>query len=240
MSWAAHDFETYVIQRHLGLRVSFLGILAGTYAPDVFTKWYVYGVNKGPIDFGAANPAQFHRGWPGGGFTHSLLFCVVIAALVYVVSRSRAWGIGVLAGSLAHVLTDTSDTLGTMLFFPLSTETYSTGLWKYAATAGRYDDAGAYYSSLGAVMDGAWLVIALFTRKVLSAAYFHTIIVPADGAWTWLGKRFPDAALLVFYRAGMFYGTTRFVFWLLWAHVANNYEWDLSIGGPYWIPGVEL
>jgi len=30
MSWAVHDFETYVLQKHLGVKVSFLAIVAGT------------------------------------------------------------------------------------------------------------------------------------------------------------------------------------------------------------------
>ena len=94
MSWAAHDFETYVIQRHMGIKVSFIGILVGTYTPDAFTKWYVYGVSKGPIDIGAAEPAQFHRGWPGAGFTHSILIMVVVAVLVLLLTKSKPWALG--------------------------------------------------------------------------------------------------------------------------------------------------
>ncbi len=67
MSWSAHDFETYAIQRHLGVRVSLLPLLVGTYAPDALTKWFVYGIEIGGIRLAAGDPAQFHRGWPGAG-----------------------------------------------------------------------------------------------------------------------------------------------------------------------------
>ncbi|MEX0781568.1 MAG: hypothetical protein WD557_02890 [Dehalococcoidia bacterium] len=96
-------------------------------------------------------------------------------------------------------------------------------------------DAAAYYSSLGAVMDGTWLVIGLPNWRVFRAHYFRSAIAPADGAWRWLGRWFPEEALLALYRAFFFYGAARFTFWLLWTHVVDRYEWDLSLGGPYWI-----
>ena len=241
MSWAAHDFETYVIQRHLGVKVSFLAILVGTYTPDAFTKWYVYGVNKGPIEFGAGDPAQFHRGWPGAGFTHSILFMVIIAGLVWMATKSKPWFWGVLLGGLAHNITDTSDTVGTLLFWPFFNENISTGLWAYAATVGRYDDAGAYYSSLGLVMDAAWLVIVLAHFEVFRERYFWNVVVKADPrAWAKIGQVLPNRAVVALYRAGMFYGVTRLFFWTAWAHIANSFEWDFSLGGPHWIPSVSL
>lgn len=53
MSWAAHEFENYFIQRHVGLKASFLGVVLGTQLSDLFTKGFVYS---------ADDPAQFHRG----------------------------------------------------------------------------------------------------------------------------------------------------------------------------------
>ncbi len=41
MSWAAHEFENYFIQHHTGMKVSFLGIVVGALAPDLFTKAFV-------------------------------------------------------------------------------------------------------------------------------------------------------------------------------------------------------
>jgi hypothetical protein len=38
-----------VLQRHLGVRVSLLPLLVGTYAPDAFNKWFVYGFEIGGI-----------------------------------------------------------------------------------------------------------------------------------------------------------------------------------------------
>lgn len=238
MSWAAHDFEVYVIQRHAGRYVSLLPLLVGTYAPDTFTKWFVYGVDLGFIDLAADDPAQFHRGWPGAGFTHSLLFGLVLALVVLLITRNRVWGLSVLVGAWAHSITDTCDSLGCMLFFPFSTEHISSGVWAYAAQVGRYDDAGAYYSSLGVVMDGVWMVIAFWNWRVLTRDYFRTVVVTADPLWGWLGRRFSETALITFYRAGFFYGTTRLIAWTIWAHVLNSYAWDLSWGGPSWIPSV--
>ncbi len=238
MSWAAHDFETYVLQRHLGVRVSLLPLLVGTYAPDTFTKWFVYGINLGFIDIGASDPAQFHRGWPGAGFTHSLLFGVALSLVVFLITRNKVWAVSVLIGDWAHSITDINDTLGTMLFWPFSTEHISTGAWAYAAQVGRYDDAGAYYSSLGVAMDAGWGVIALLNWRVLTKDYFRTVVMPVDPLWGWLRRRFPEQALIAFYRAGFFYGTTRLIAWTIWAHVLHSYVFDLSWGGPSWIPAV--
>lgn len=245
MSWAAHDFETYVIQKHMGTRVSFLAVVVGTYLPDALTKWWVYGVNKGPIKFGSDNPAQFHRGWPGAGFTHSIIFMVALAGLIFLFTKSKPWSVGVLVGGLAHIITDTSDTVGTLLFWPFYNENISTGLWAYAATVGRYDDAAAYYSSLGFVMDAAWLVIVLLHFNVFREKYFWDVVVQADvRVWTRIGNVLPDRAMLALYRAGMFYGFTRLIFWSIWTHIvqgAGIYQgWDLSLGGPWWVPSVRL
>lgn len=241
MSWAAHEFETYVLQRHFGLAVSFIAILIGTYTPDAFTKWYVYGVSKGPVQFGSSDPAQFHRGWPGAGFTHSILLMVVIALVILLASKSKPWALGFFIGAIAHVLTDTSDTVGTLLFWPFWNVNISTGIWAYAAEAGRYDDAGAYYSSLGVIMDITWLAIALSYFSVFREKYFWNVIVKAD-PWVWekIGQYMPDRAMVAFYRAGMFYGVTRLFFWTSWSHLANDFAWDLSWGGPDWITPIHL
>ena len=66
-----------MIQKHLGRKIAFMPLLAGSYAPDMLTKWFVYGVGIFGHEIKASDPARFHRGWPGFGFTHSLLFGVV-------------------------------------------------------------------------------------------------------------------------------------------------------------------
>ena len=58
--------------------MAFVPLLIGSYAPDLMSKWFVYGIHLGPVGAKASNPAQFHRGWPGVGFTHSLTFGVLI------------------------------------------------------------------------------------------------------------------------------------------------------------------
>ena len=237
MSWAAHELETYVIQRHLDVRISYLGVLAGTLLPDLATKMWVYGVSVGGHHVGAADPARFHRGWPGLGFTHSLTFGLVAAALVLWRTSSRPWALGVLVGQWAHALTDVNDSVGTMLFFPFSTAHFSTGMWAYAATEGRHGDAAAYYSSLGGAWDLLWLGIALLSWRVLTADHFRTRVLPTDGAWLWLQRRFAlsDVVLVTLYRAYFLYGACRIVAWTVWAHLVERSPWDLAWGGPWFV-----
>ena len=235
MSWAAHDLEPYAIQRHLGARVAIVPLLIGSYAPDLATKWFVYGIDLFGVEVRAPNPAQFHRGWPGAGFTHSLAFGVAVALVILLVSRSRVWSLSFLIGQWLHAITDVGDTLGCMLFFPFSTEHVAVGAWAYAGYTERFTDAAAYFSGLGFVFEGFWLAYCLLHWRVLTRSYFRETIVPADRLWTWAGRRLPEAALLALYRASFFYGATRWVAWLLWAHVLNGYEFDLSWGGPHWV-----
>src|SRR4029079_18427185 len=50
VSWAAHDLEPYAFQRHFRLKVAFIPLLIGSYAPDMMSKWFVYGIHLGPWD----------------------------------------------------------------------------------------------------------------------------------------------------------------------------------------------
>ena len=141
MSWAAHDLEPYAFQKHLNLKVAFVPLLIGSYAPDMMTKWFVYGVHIGPWDLKATNPAQFHRGWPGFGFTHSFIYGAVIGLLIWKVFGSKLWGVSFIIGQFAHALTDTGDTVGTMLLFPWTFH-FHIGAWAYAGQTGRHDRRG--------------------------------------------------------------------------------------------------
>ena len=242
MSWAAHELESYVIQRHAPVPISYLGVLAGTLLPDLATKLWVYGFSIGGHHIGVADPARFHRGWPGLGFTHSLAFGMLVAALVLWRTRNTAWGLGILVGQWAHALTDVNDSVGTMLFFPFSTAHFSTGMWAYAATEGRHGDAAAYYSSLGGAWDVAWLIVALGSWRVLSAEHFYTEVATADSGWTWLKARFslPDVVVVAAYRAYFLYGASRIVAWTIWAHAVEGSPWDLRWGGPWFVERVEM
>jgi hypothetical protein len=164
-----------------------------------------------------------------------LLFGVLVATVVLWRWKSPEWALGLLIGQWAHCLTDTMDTVGTMLFFPFTTQHYSGGMWAYAATAGRYGDAAAYYGSLGGVWDLLWLLIALASWRVFRKDYFETVVLPNDPrAWGWLRRRFrlQDSTLLAMYRAYFFYGACRIFAWSLWAWI-NGMKWDLSWGGPH-------
>ncbi len=249
MSWAAHQFETYAIQAHLPKRwagrVSYLAIVVGDQLPDFVAKFWVYGFDIGGRHYGAAEPYKFHRGWPGAGFSHSLGFAALVAAVIFFTTKSRGWTAGVLLGMAAHSITDINDTVGTMLAFPFSTENFSIGTWAYAATpGGKYLDARAYYSSLGFVMDAFWLIVLLASWHVLTERYWREVVVPADPkVWAWMGRRLPQRALLAVYRATFFYGLSRLVAWTTWAHLLHpeaRRGWDLTWGGPGWVPSFSL
>jgi membrane-bound metal-dependent hydrolase YbcI (DUF457 family) len=246
VSWATHDVEPYVIIRHvrkleekIGFRISFLAVLIGSWAPDMMTKWYVYGSGIGPWHVKAANPQEFHRSWPGAGFTHSLLWGVVVGVIIWLIFHRRAgakpWAIGLCIGIWAHVLSDTLDSRGVMMFFPFTTERVHFDAWAYAGQTGRFVDARAYFSGLGFVWDGFWIAMVLLNWKVLRAKYFREYI-SLDPVWGFLARRrIPESALLAVYRMAFFYGVGRWVSWLIWVHVFNSTPFDPTWGGPDWV-----
>lgn len=247
MSWAAHELESYFIQAHTKARISYIAVLLGGLLPDLFTKLPVYGLHIGNLTFIKASfPAKYHRGWPGVGFTHTLLFGFLVALLVLALTRNKAWFLGLVIGAWAHVLTDTFDSVGTMLFFPFTLQHYSTDMWAYASQQGRYGDAAAYYSSLGGLWDFVWLCLALSGFKVFNREFFFSTVVPADPAWGWLRRKFAmsDRAMLAAYRAFFFYGACRIFGWFLWARLLNRRRGkeylDLSWGGPGWVQQVSF
>ena len=239
MSWATHELEPYFIQRHLGRRVSFAAVLLGSWSPDLLTKWFVYGIEVAGVHIQAANPSDFHRTWPGAGFTHSLAFGLAMAGLIFLITRSPVWAFGFMAGQWAHALSDTLDTKGTMLLFPISTMRVSFDAWTYAGESGRLLDAAAYFSSLGFVWDGFWLAVALANWRVLTFDYFREEVQPRDPFWKLTGKVLPVSAQFIVYRGAFFYGSSRWVAWLVWAHLLHSYAFDLSWGGPFWIPAAQ-
>ena len=196
MSWATHDVEPYVIKKHikkleakLGFKISFVAILVGSWTPDLFTKWLVYGIGIGGYNIRAHDPAHFHRSWPGVGFTHSLAYGVVFGLVIFAFSRSKTWGVGLTIGIWAHVLSDTLDTNGVMLFFPITTMRVHLDAWKYAGETSRFMDGAAYFSSLGFVWDAFWISMVLVNWRVLTLSYFRTECKPRRNIAMALGKR---------------------------------------------------
>ena len=236
MSWAAHEFENYFIQKHAGAKASFLAIVLGTMVPDAFTKKWVYMADE---------PAHFHRAFPGGiGYTHSLIFGLGIAVVVLAVTRSRTWALGLLLGQWAHVFTDVTDSAGTLVFWPFSDENVSIGMWRHAASAGRFGDAAAYYSSLGGIWDFFWFLMIVFTaREVLRADYFHKVIVPTDARiWGWLHTklRLPWHALLIVYRTWFLYAFSRMMSWFIFARFDVKAPWEPHWDGPSYVVPTDL
>lgn len=240
MSWAAHEFENYLLQKKFTragwVTPSFLAIVIGTLVPDMFTKTFAYGAHD--------DAAQVHRGWPGLGFSHSFIFGVVLAVVVLWLTRNRGWAIGLALGQFAHVITDIGDTAGVMPFFPFSTENVTISLWTYSAGAGTYGDGAAYYSGPGALWDLGWLLVALiFAWRALTATYFREVIMPADpGAWEWLRRTFrlPDDALLMLYRGTFFYGLGRMLAWFMHARFNAKLPFEPVWGGPTFLEGADL
>ena len=242
MSWVAHYLEPYIFQRKLGGRavaISFVALVLGSWGPDLFTKWFTYGTNLAGFHLKASDPVQFQRGWPGAGFTHSLTFGVVLAGLVYLLTRSKPWTLGLLIGIWLHTLSDSGDTVGTMLFFPW-THHFAAGAWAYTADLGRITDAGAYYSGPAFVWDALWVAAVLLCWPMLRRSYFHETVAARDGFWGWVGRRRSEAFLLALYRGAFFFGVCRFAGWMLWAHVLHHYPFDPTWGGPHWAHGVHL
>ena len=125
-----------------------------------------------------------------------------------------------------------------MLFFPFSTHLFSVGAWAYAGQTGRFTDAGAYFSGLGFVWDGVFVVWGLLSWRGLTRRYFRETVSKADPFWAWAGRYLPETALLALYRASFFYGICRWTAWLIWAHVVKAFAFDLTWGGPHWVPAV--
>jgi hypothetical protein len=257
MSWAAHQFEIYAVQAHLPKKmrgkVSFVAIFLGDFTPDFLSKFWVYGITIGGTRYGADVPHQWHRGWPGLGLTHTLFLGALISLVIWMWRRNRGFTIGYMLGFAAHALTDVNDSVGTMLLFPFTTLNWTLDTWAYAATksGGKYLDAAAYYSSLGLAMDLFWLVVVLFSWRVLTREHWRTQIVPADPhVWSWLARFLPERGLLAVYRATMFYGVCRLLAWTGWAHVFTRpvidgeerwgYPFDLSWRGPWWLDARSL
>jgi hypothetical protein len=257
MSWAAHQFEIYAVHAHLPkkmiAKVSFFGIWLGDFTPDFLSKFWVYGITINGTRYGSSIPHQWHRGWPGMGFTHTMFLGVIIGALLWWWRRSRALTVGYVLGFAAHALTDVNDSVGTMLLFPFNTLNWTLQTWAYAATkeGGKYLDAAAYYSSFGLVMDLFWLVVVLMSWRVLTRDYWRTNIIPGDPhGWAALSRVMPERALLALYRATFFYGLTRMTSWFIWARLVahptiegverRGFPMDLSWTGPWWIEARSL
>lgn len=93
------------------------------------------------------------------------------------------------------MLTDCFDSVGTMLFFPFTTQRYSTGMWAYASQQGRYGDASAYYSSLGGVWDFLTLYRSYFLYggcRVIAWFVWSRWVDDAPLDWSWGGPFWVD------------------------------------------------
>jgi len=240
VSWAAHDLEPYVLRAKLGARISLPLCLLGSYSPDMFTKWLVYGVTAFGDHVRVASPVVFHRGWPGVGFTHSYAFGALIAFAIYGATRSRVLAFSFALGQWLHVTSDMLDSVGVMALFPFSTHHVSTDTYAYAGELGRLTDAHAYYTSLGGICDLLFVLLLVPYWRVLTFDYFHEHVIDVDPVFVYLRARVGVLGCRTLYITSAFFGISSVFGWLLWAIVWNHWHVDTSIGGPFWVPKVTL
>jgi membrane-bound metal-dependent hydrolase YbcI (DUF457 family) len=240
MSWAAHDIEPYLFRAKLGGIISLPFCIAGSYSPDILSKWAVYGLGFSSPHKLVDDPVQLHRGWPGVGFTHSLSFGVLVGALIWLLSKNWMWTLSFVLGNWAHVFSDTLDSVGVMVLFPFSTWHMHFDVWQYVGQAGRKEDAIAYYTSLGGVWDVLWAGWLAFHWRMLTREHFYREIVPRDTFWLWLRTKANDTVMLTVYRASAFFGVASILGWYVWALFINDFHnaLDWSLGGPQWAPRV--
>ena len=86
--------------------------------------------------------------------------------------------------------------------------------------------------------DGVFVVWALLSWRVITRGYFRTTVMAADPFWNWAGRYLSETTLVALYRVSYFYGIARWTAWLIWAHVARSFAFDLRWGGPSWVPRV--
>jgi membrane-bound metal-dependent hydrolase YbcI (DUF457 family) len=238
MSWAAHDLEPYVLRAKLGARISLPFCLLGSYSPDIATKWLVYGVSLGGDQVRISDPVQFHRGWPGVGFTHSYAFGVLVSLIILGAFRSRVLAFSFLIGQWLHVTSDMLDSVGVMAMFPFSTVHVSTDTYAYAGELGRLSDAHAYYTSLGGICDLLFVMLLIPYWRVLTRGYFDREVITSDPAFIYLRARVGMLPCRMLYHTSAFFGITSVAGWLIWALVWNHWHVDWHPGGPNWVPNV--
>ena len=141
MSWLAHFTEQVVFKKHMP-KLDLRWLLIGGMAPDalgllkilIYTRVLEYEQHRG-MEFGAM---------------HTLFFGFLIAGIVYFYYLRKnnwirndvaiMWSVSVLIGEFSHIISDSFDSKGCMLFWPYLTEQYGIGFWEYRAHYGLSND----------------------------------------------------------------------------------------------------
>ena len=144
MCWFSHDLEPYAF-KILSRRVLLTWLLFGSVSPDIFTKFFI---ESGWI------PVFQHR-HIGIGVTHTLFFGVVVAIIIYFLAKRKVGhdyavraSTSFLIGQWSHVLLDSLDSVGLMIFFPFSEKFFALSFWSYAAQLGHWGDLYVFYHSI--------------------------------------------------------------------------------------------
>lgn len=141
MCWLAHLTEQFIFKKHAG-RLDLRWLLVGATVPDVF------GLLKVAIYTGLIDHKQ-HRSGQLGTF-HTPFFGVLMALGVYLFYlhgagwrpnlRAKLMTLSVLVGQWSHIISDSFDSKGCMLFYPFSKTRYPMGFWEYRADRGLVND----------------------------------------------------------------------------------------------------
>ena len=177
MSWAAHQFEYYA------LRVTCHS--AGWARSASSPSWSAIRRATSSARSGrtasrsaarTTDPKSRRSGTAAGRGSADALAAVGLRRcwITYLLTRNRAWTLGVGLGAAAHALTDISDSVGTMLAFPFNTQTFS---YRCVGVCG--DDRRrqvprrcGVLQQLGLRDGRLWFVIALTGWRCLTHAYW--------------------------------------------------------------------
>jgi membrane-bound metal-dependent hydrolase YbcI (DUF457 family) len=118
MSVTAHLTEQFVLKKHFN-KLNIRWLILGSYIPD---GW---GIDRLFMLFNTAMHRDIGFGW-----LHSLSLPVLISLPIYFLFGRWAF-ISFLLSVELHVLTDTLDSLGVMLFWPFDTTKYSLDIWPW-------------------------------------------------------------------------------------------------------------
>ncbi len=173
MCWFSHDLEPYAF-KIFARRIMLAWLLFGSVSPDIFTKFFI---ESGWI------PTYQHR-HVGIGVTHTLFFGLALALIIYFGLRgrmgrryARTAALSFLLGQWSHVFLDTFDSVGLMMFFPLSTRLFSLGLWSYAAQLGHWGDLYVFYHSLALLIETtAFILVWHEAWRLLTPRAFDEIL----------------------------------------------------------------
>lgn len=156
MPWSSHLSQQVIIAECVSVAfasssaVPFPWLLTGTLFPDYFllAKAWIY----------FKDPTRARSGLLGAG--HSILICTAVAAAISIFDRATS--IAFFLGATSHVLSDTTDSKGCALLYPLANGRISLNMWPYSATEGLIGDLRSFCTNpVALIFESAFGVCAM-------------------------------------------------------------------------------